>query len=209
MINYFKSRIFGKDLKISKADIGDINLIGVSSKLCSKCNEEKPLNEFNKRKTSKDGYSYICKECNKKISKNNYYKRDIDTKKAYWKKYRQEHREIIRVHQEKYYQEHREEIRTKNKKYYQEHREEIQAKIKKYLQEHHEEHVENISDSYIKQIIKIKYNIPKEFITQQLIQSEREFLQIKRIIRRLNNGRDKQEIDRKRNGRNTEITNQK
>lgn len=32
-------------------------------KICRKCKEEKPLNEFFKKKKSKDGYDNICKKC--------------------------------------------------------------------------------------------------------------------------------------------------
>lgn len=35
-------------------------------KTCSKCGEQKPLAQFNKRKASKDGLSIWCKLCNSK-----------------------------------------------------------------------------------------------------------------------------------------------
>jgi hypothetical protein len=38
-------------------------------KKCSKCQTAKPLTEFNKTKTNKDGLSYLCKDCNKKTTK--------------------------------------------------------------------------------------------------------------------------------------------
>lgn len=36
-------------------------------KSCSKCGEHKPLGAFHRRRASKDGRSYICKECTKPI----------------------------------------------------------------------------------------------------------------------------------------------
>ena len=36
---------------------------GGVKKQCSKCGEWKELKEFNKNKTEKDGYSYLCKNC--------------------------------------------------------------------------------------------------------------------------------------------------
>ena len=38
-------------------------------KRCSKCNIEKDYTSFCKRKASKDGLSYMCKECKSKIDK--------------------------------------------------------------------------------------------------------------------------------------------
>jgi len=48
-------------------------------KVCSKCKEEKPLSEFNKNKTKKDGYQYYCKVCQGKSTKNHYQ----ENKKSY------------------------------------------------------------------------------------------------------------------------------
>ena len=36
------------------------------NKICSKCGLEKPINEFVKNKTKKDGYTSYCKECHRK-----------------------------------------------------------------------------------------------------------------------------------------------
>lgn len=35
----------------------------METKQCNKCAESKPLTEFNKHKTTKDGYGTYCKEC--------------------------------------------------------------------------------------------------------------------------------------------------
>ena len=37
----------------------------IKNKICSQCNIDKDILQFNKRKTSKDGYSSICKDCTK------------------------------------------------------------------------------------------------------------------------------------------------
>jgi len=45
-------------------------------KVCSKCKIEKEFSDFGKDKTRKDGYRYVCKECNKPYSRrkaNEYY----------------------------------------------------------------------------------------------------------------------------------------
>lgn len=38
-------------------------------KTCSKCQTAKPTTEFNKTKTNKDGLSYLCRDCNREVSK--------------------------------------------------------------------------------------------------------------------------------------------
>jgi len=38
-------------------------------KTCSKCKQEKPLDEFHKYKKAKDGLSYWCKQCMKENKK--------------------------------------------------------------------------------------------------------------------------------------------
>lgn len=41
-------------------------------KICSQCKQEKELLEFNRRKSSKDGYQARCRECNKNNLKKHY-----------------------------------------------------------------------------------------------------------------------------------------
>jgi hypothetical protein len=43
-------------------------------KVCSKCKQEKELDDFPKRKKSKDGYNNNCKKCEYELSKKSYYK---------------------------------------------------------------------------------------------------------------------------------------
>ena len=43
----------------------------ILQKICTKCGEEKPINKFVKRAKSKDGYAYVCKDCQKKYKEAN------------------------------------------------------------------------------------------------------------------------------------------
>lgn len=43
----------------------------ILQKICTKCGEEKPINKFVKRAKSKDGYAYVCKDCQNEYKKNN------------------------------------------------------------------------------------------------------------------------------------------
>ena len=62
-------------------------------KKCGKCKVEKPLSDFSKNKTKKDGHAYRCKSC----------KKEDDTK------YRAENKEEIAKRDAKYYAENKEE----------------------------------------------------------------------------------------------------
>lgn len=69
------------------------------TKVCSKCKQEKDIEQFNKCKNSKDGYSYICKQCQheydeaRKDKKKEYTKQHSLEKREYYNKYNKEHRE--------------------------------------------------------------------------------------------------------------------
>jgi len=71
----------------------------MSSKVCSKCKEEKPLGAFSKCRVSKDGLQYQCKVCRKQ------YRQDNRVKRAeYYRQYYQDNRERILEVQKQYYQ---------------------------------------------------------------------------------------------------------
>nr|CAI9751344.1 endonuclease VII [uncultured phage]CAI9752228.1 endonuclease VII [uncultured phage] len=72
-------------------------------KICSKCKQEKDIEQFNKKKASKDGHDSICKAC-----QHEYDKARKDKKKEYNKTYGP-----------KYYEEHKEYLKTKQRQYYQ------------------------------------------------------------------------------------------
>jgi len=66
-------------------------------KICKKCNQEKPLNEYCKRKGEKDGLHRYCKECSYKIGTNYYHLTGKNTRKEYYKNYRKENKEKIKI----------------------------------------------------------------------------------------------------------------
>ena len=55
----------------------------MQEKQCTKCNEIKPLHEFCKRKASKDGHAYQCRECQKQYGQKN--KERIALRKKQWR----------------------------------------------------------------------------------------------------------------------------
>lgn len=51
-------------------------------KLCNKCNQQKPLSDFHKDKSKKDGYYSSCKLCNKERRKQQYHQNKETNKQA-------------------------------------------------------------------------------------------------------------------------------
>jgi len=81
----------------------------VELKTCSKCKIEKPLTEFSKDKSKKDGHKYVCKLCeNSRIKA--YYEANREKIKAY----REANRENIKA----YYEANREKLKAQKKAYY-------------------------------------------------------------------------------------------
>ena len=70
-------------------------------KVCSRCKEEKPFDQFTKETGKKDGYRCICKSCAQL---------QTEERKAYFKKYREENRDAMRERCHAYY------VRNKDKR---------------------------------------------------------------------------------------------
>ncbi len=109
---------------------------------CTKCELEKELTEFYKKKTTKSGYRSECKECSKKhnstkdVSKIKYQKRKDSPK---FKEYRA-----------KWYSENREEINKKNKKYREINSDKLAIDKKRYYQNNKEKILQQRKESYEK-----------------------------------------------------------
>jgi len=88
----------------------------METKICTKCNEEKFLTEFNKNKNNQDGLQFWCRECvkhqckvyisNPEIRKN----KNQQAKKWYW-----DNKEKFKQYSKKYHQENKEKIKEYNK----------------------------------------------------------------------------------------------
>ena len=58
--------MYGRSSKSQKeveAKSGPVKVVGSGQKTCKKCGRTKPLEEFHKAKTNRDGYEGTCKEC--------------------------------------------------------------------------------------------------------------------------------------------------
>lgn len=116
----------------------------MDEKKCSKCSEIKLLSEFSKQKSSKSGYKYNCKSCDK-----DYRVANKDKNTEYQKKWyienrdrilegMQDNREHILEYKRKRYQEKREILSAISLEYYHKNRDHCNLTNKKWRQENHE-----------------------------------------------------------------------
>ena len=115
-------------------------------KVCSKCKVEKPLTEFYKNKSRKDGHRCACKSCSAKYrAKYNakYYAENKEELAKYNAKYNAENKEELAKYRAKYnakyYAENKEEKVKYGAKYRAENKEEIAKRHAKYRAENKEE----------------------------------------------------------------------
>jgi len=115
------------------------------TKTCSKCQDEKPVDEFHKAKREKDGLRNKCKSCRKQHYLEHRKELLLKAKQHYSehreeaKQYNFEHRDEKKLYNYKHHLEHKEEENLKKRQHYLEHKEEINLKHKQWLSEHKEE----------------------------------------------------------------------
>ena len=127
------------------------------TRVCKKCGEEKPLDEFCKNKAYKFGYIHTCKYC----------------KSNYDRKYRQENREKVRGVQRKHYQKNREKARGVQRKYRQENQEKLIEGSRKYRESNPEKmKINNVIKTLKEQTGLTKDEIPEELIQYKLLTRE-------------------------------------
>ena len=94
-----------------------------TTKVCTKCNEEKEFGEFNKNKDGKFGVTSVCKSC----------------KRAY----REENKEAISVQKRTHYEQNKDVVLEKNREYYNENKETISVQHHEYYNENKEKLIQN------------------------------------------------------------------
>jgi hypothetical protein len=100
-------------------------------KKCAKCKINKPIIEFYKNKSHKDGLKSECKDCTKAWRMTN--KERLNN---YQKKYYQLEKEGLKRSRQKFYLDHKEEILNYSKQYQLQHKEDIARRNKeRYLEE--------------------------------------------------------------------------
>ena len=113
----------------------------MDTKVCSKCGIEKPIDNFNSKKSE-------CKLCEKAYKKEYYQK---NRKKILEKvsEYRENNKDKVIESNRKYKEGHRELLRNKAKKYYYENREEILEKHKDYMVDYNKKYYDENKEELI------------------------------------------------------------
>src|ERR1700753_981380 len=96
-------------------------------KICCTCKQNKPQNDFNKNKATKDGLEKRCKACRAIYNKNN--SERLVLKSKIWA---QKNREKYIKYLSEYYQQNQEQLSLKNGDYYRKHKTDILKKRKLY-----------------------------------------------------------------------------
>ena len=102
-------------------------------KTCTKCGETKPLDEYHKQKSARDGRQARCKACVKAYAAD-WYARNRDEVLAYQASYYQANRDAIRVYKAEYHS--RPEVKAHRTRYMAEYhsRPEVKARTAEYRQ---------------------------------------------------------------------------
>lgn len=90
-------------------------------KICSKCNQEKPLEEFYKDSNSSDGKRSTCKSCIK-ISNKEYYSKNKNSDKytSYVSSYRLENKEKTKIYNSEYQKNNKDTLKIYKREYQEE-----------------------------------------------------------------------------------------
>ena len=111
----------------------------MEKKKCTKCGKVKSVNEFNKRKKSKDGLRHECNQCRRQYQ--------IDNREQiseYRKIYRENNKEIIAIKKKQRYQLNKATLLKKCKQYYQDNKEKISERCKLYYNTNRETIIETV-----------------------------------------------------------------
>ncbi len=85
---------------------------------CNRCKEVKPVTGFYRRKNCVRGYSYRCKECEKKRKRKGWRGEDNAKLRARARKHREENREAYRKRKRDLYAQNKERLRKSQHDYY-------------------------------------------------------------------------------------------
>ncbi|SRR5216683_200805 len=98
----------------------------MTTKRCTKCGKIKPLAEFARQRTTRDGRTYWCRGCHAAYAKR--HKAQITENK---RRYYETHREHWHDYYQRYNKRHRARLNARSKRYYKIHRVQILARARR------------------------------------------------------------------------------
>lgn len=119
----------------------------METKVCSCCKVEKPVSEFYKDKTKKNGFSSHCKVCSA-VYKKDYQQQNKDKILAYHKDYRQQNKDKILARAKEYRESNKDKIAVGQKEYYQHNKDKLAEWKKEYTQKNKERVLANAKKYY-------------------------------------------------------------
>lgn len=109
----------------------------ITSKICSKCNQELSIDNFHKSTNNKDGFKGQCKKCRREY--NAIYVEEAKEKIFTMRKqYRENNKEILSIKKKEYYKNNKEEHKKRMKEYIDKNKAELYRKKKIYREENKE-----------------------------------------------------------------------
>lgn len=102
------------------------------TKFCNICQNEKPIQEFYKDKTSNDGYRSKCKICDK-LTMKKWRTNNREKHKASSQSYRESNKEKCKEAKKVYYEANKEKCKTRMKSYYDLNKEKCKSNMKDYM----------------------------------------------------------------------------
>lgn len=109
-----------------------------TNKRCSRCGVHKPVDEFYRNSSARDGLHLYCKACVQKKNKDKYWA-DPEGEKAKAKRWREENPEKEKARSKAYRDANKEVIRQKDRAYYEANKARVLAQCKEYRESHKEQ----------------------------------------------------------------------
>jgi len=174
----------------------------METKRCSKCGKVKGLEELSFRNKKQGIRSSWCKLCRakgaakwRKENRDKVAEQQRRSKEAYWKNpkdfrkrqrdYTAKHRDHINQQRRDWSQQNRERVRASRRRYYERHKKKIIAKTI----EEQRRYRETLHNSYVRRLIQMYMLTEGVKIPQPFIESKREEIRLKRLLREQANDR--------------------
>lgn len=182
-----------------KLRVADVNYRASSLefKKCADCNDFKPIDNFNKRAVSPDGFNSICRDCNQKKSKAYYQQNKEKLKEAHriWSlenpekakaatsNWRKNNPNNTKQHSKNFRENHPEKAANAGKNW----RKNNADKFNEYERNRNKELRKELNTTYVKRMICQGTNLRHSDIPESMVATYLESVKLKRLIKKMSN----------------------